>query len=81
LPGFDAIALNGMFAPAGTPASVISRLNRETLRVIGTADFKDKLVRVGIEAGGSSPEELGSTIKSEMAKMGKVIRDANIHGE
>lgn len=81
LPGFESGSLYGMFAPAKTPAAVINRLNRETVRVLNRADVKEKFLNVGAEVVGSSPQEFAATIRSEMARMGKVIRDAGIRVE
>ena len=56
-------------------------MNREMLRVLGGAEIREKLAGSGVEIVGSSPRELTATMKSEMARMGKVIRDAGIREE
>jgi tripartite-type tricarboxylate transporter receptor subunit TctC len=66
------------FAPAGTPAAIISRLNREIVQVLRRADIMEKFFSSGTEAIGSTPEELAAAMKKEMALMGKVIKDAGI---
>jgi tripartite-type tricarboxylate transporter receptor subunit TctC len=71
----------GMFAPAKTPAPFINRLNQELVRVLNRPDIKEKLFNAGLEAVGSSPEQLAATIKLELASMGKVIKDAGIRDE
>lgn len=81
LPGYEAVAVQGMFAPAGTPASIINRLHREIVQVLNSADVKEKLFNVGIEVVGSSPEQFAAMMKSDMAKWGKVIKDAGIRTE
>ncbi len=81
LPGFESGSLYGMFAPAKTPAAIINRLNQETVRVLNRANVKEKFLNVGVEVVGSSPQEFAATIRSEMARMGKVIRDAAIRVE
>ena len=58
--------------------AIINRLNQEIVRVLNTADVKEKFFNAGVEAVGSSPEEFAATIKSEMARVGKVIKDAGI---
>ena len=70
-----------MFAPAKTPATIINRLNREIVRVLNQADVKEKFFNAGAEAVGGSPDELAAKIKSEIARMGKVIKDAGIRAE
>ena len=79
LPGFEAGTIYGMFAPVKTPATIINRLNEEVVRVLNRADVKERLFNAGVQVVGSSPEKFTATMKSEMAKWGKVIKDANIH--
>ena len=67
-----------MFARAGTPATVINRLNQEVVRFLKTADVKQKFFDHGIEAVGSSPEDFAAAMKSDMARMGKVVEEAGI---
>ena len=78
VPGYDMEAVYCIFAPAKTPAAIINRLNQEIVRVLSQADVKEKLLAAGIEPLGSSPAELGALRQSDMAKMGKVIKDAGI---
>jgi len=81
LPGYEITAKAGVLAPAGTPAAIVNRLNQEMVRVLNQQDVKDKLFSLGVEAGGNSSEEFGAMMKSEMARMGKVIKDAGITAE
>lgn len=78
LPGYDAESLYAMFAPANTPAAIINRLNQETVRFLMLPDVKEKFLAAGLEPAGGTPEQLLATIKSDMAKWGKLIRDAGI---
>jgi tripartite-type tricarboxylate transporter receptor subunit TctC len=81
LPGFEAIGQTGIFAPAKTPAAVINRLNREIVRFLSRADVKERFLNFGEEVVASSPEQLAAIIKSDLAKWGKVIKDAGIKVE
>ncbi len=81
LPGYESIATNGLFAPAGTPSLVINRLNEEIVRVLNKPDVREKLFNVATEVVGNSPQQFAQHIKSEMARMGKVIKDAGIRDE
>lgn len=81
VPGYEAGGWGAVFAPAGTPAAIITRLNEEIVRVIETPDVRDRLINAGTEPVSGSPEALAATIKSEMAKWGKLIKDANIKAE
>ena len=78
LPGYDISARSGVLAPARTPMAIITRLNQEIVRVLNQADVKEKLFGLGVEAAPNSPEEYSAMIKTELEKLGKVIRDANI---
>ena len=78
LPGYASLAMSGMFAPARTPANVISRLNTEIAQVLKSAEGRQKLLNTGVEPVASSPEELAATMKAEIARMGKVIKAAGI---
>lgn len=78
LPGYESVSLNGMFAPARTPDPVIRQLNTEIVRIMKRPDVKEKLVAAGTDALATTPEEFAATIKSEMAKWGKLIREAGI---
>ena len=81
LPGYESVNIVGMFAPAGTPQAIINRLNQETVRVLNQADVKKKVLNSGVETVGSLPEECAAAMKSEMVRLGKVIKDAGIRAE
>lgn len=81
LPGYESTQMTGMFAPARTPATIISRLNQEVVRYLRTAEAKEKLFNSGTEAIGSLPEDFAITIKSDMARIGNVIKDAGIKAD
>ena len=79
VPGYEWISTIVMFAPARTPFALVSRLNREIVNVLNTGESRQRLFSSGAEVVASSPQELAARITSDMAKMGKVIRDAGIH--
>lgn len=78
VPGYEAGAATGFFAPARTPAAIIERLNRESLRLLARADVKAKFLATGAEATGSTPQQLANLVRTDSAKWSKVIRDAGI---
>ncbi len=78
VPGYEAVGRTGIWAPAKTPAAIIARLNQEIVRVLSLPDVKEKFLNAGVEVVGSSPEQFAATIKSEIAKMSKVIKDAGV---
>jgi tripartite-type tricarboxylate transporter receptor subunit TctC len=81
LPDFEAVTVNVMFAPAKTSLVLVALLNQEVVRVLNRTDVREKFSKGGIEIVGSSPEQLAATMKLDMARMGKVIKDAGIHAE
>jgi tripartite-type tricarboxylate transporter receptor subunit TctC len=81
IPGYESVTPFGVFATGRTPAAVVSRLNQEIVRVIRTDDVRKRFADAGVEVVGSTPEQLTSTIKAEMSRMGKVIKAAGIRSE
>jgi tripartite-type tricarboxylate transporter receptor subunit TctC len=81
LPGYDAASMIGVFAPAKTPMAIVNRLNLEIVKTVNRPDAKAKLFNAGMEIVGSSPAQSAAAIKADMARMGKVIKDAGIHAE
>ena len=78
VPEYESVSIFGAFAPAKTPAPIISRLNQEILLLLNKPDVKEKFLNSGVETVGSTPEQFAATIKSEVARLGKVIKDAGI---
>jgi len=78
LPGFEAEAVVGIFAPAKTPREIINRLNKEIALALNKADVKERLLRSGSEGVSSSPEHMGAIVTSEMAKWGALIKKLRI---
>ena len=78
LPGYESVAIYGMFAPAKTPRPLMDRLNREVLHILESGEIRERFFALGMETRGGSPGQLAATIASEMARMGKVIRAAGI---
>ena len=81
LPGYESATTVGMFAPARTRASLIARLHQDIVRLIYTPEVKEKFFNAGAEVVGNTPQQFAATVKSDMARLGKVIRDAGIRGE
>jgi tripartite-type tricarboxylate transporter receptor subunit TctC len=76
LPGYDLPVWYGIVAPAGTPREIVARLNGEILKVINTPDFRQRIEVDAVEPIGSTPEQLGDYIRSELAKWAKIVRDS-----
>ena len=79
LPGYEATSAGALLAPAGTPDAIVSRLNYEVVRFLGTPEAKERLFHAGSEVVGSSPDGLAAAMRAEMDRMRKVIKDAGIH--
>ena len=78
LAGYDSTGWFGVVAPAGTPATIIARLNAEITAALNDPEIKAILRNMGVEPAPSKPEEFESYIKSETVKWGRVIRNGNI---
>lgn len=80
LPGFEVELWLGLFAPAGLPREVLSRLNAETKKAIEQPDARAAFAKVGVEPRGTSPADAAAFIRAEHEKWGKVVRDAKLKG-
>ncbi|MGP0092074.1 MAG: Bug family tripartite tricarboxylate transporter substrate binding protein [Xanthobacteraceae bacterium] len=76
--GFDVTAWFGLFVPAGTPAAIIEKLHRETVKIMALPDVHDKLHAIGILPLGNTPTEFADVIKTETPYWAHVIKDAGI---
>ncbi len=81
VPGYEASAPSGVYAPAQTPPAIIDQLNKAIVAHLNKPAIKERLFKSGVEGVGNSPAEFGALMKSEMVRMGKVIKDAGIHEE
>jgi tripartite-type tricarboxylate transporter receptor subunit TctC len=81
LPGFESSLITGVYAPAGTPAAIVNRLNQEIVRVINVPDVRERFASLGIETVGSSPQELAAAMKAEITRSAKLINDAGIRAQ
>ncbi len=78
VPGYAHTAWNGMWAPAGTPKEIISRLNQALGRILEQPEVQERLRADGREPAYSTPEEFGRVIARDVAKWSKVVKDGNI---
>ena len=81
LKGYDANTNGGFLAPAGTPKVIIARLNAEINAALKLTDVRAKLESAGIEIKGGTPQDYAALIQSDLAKWGKVIKEAGIPAE
>jgi tripartite-type tricarboxylate transporter receptor subunit TctC len=78
IPGFEWDQWYGLFTPAKTPRGIVDRLSRETGRVLALPEIKERVVLRGSVAKPSTPEQFDKFVRSEVAKIGKAIRDGGI---
>ena len=81
VPGYEYVAMFGEFAPAGTPQPIVQRLSSEIQRCMQKPEVKEKFLAAGVESVGTTPERFAAIVKSEMAKWGKLIKDAGIRAD
>ena len=81
VPGYEVTQLVGIYVPAKTPAAIIRRLNQEIVRTLNQPDVKQRFFSEGADIIANSPEQVEATIKTEITKWSKVIKDAGIRAE
>jgi tripartite-type tricarboxylate transporter receptor subunit TctC len=74
LPGYEAIAWNGLLAPAGTPKEVIARLSAEVRKTLELPEIKERFAAQGFAAAWSSPEQYAAFLDNEVDKWAKVVK-------
>lgn len=74
LPGYEAVGWFGFAAPAATPKDVVNRLNKEIVRILNLPEVRERLLAIGAEPVGSSPEAFSKFVKAEMAKWGGIVK-------
>ncbi|NBR28555.1 MAG: hypothetical protein EBT83_09130 [Betaproteobacteria bacterium] len=78
LPGFEILGWYGMLAPLRTPKELIQKINGAVMQALKTAEVQEKLIALGAEAAGSSPEAYGTFLKKETDRWARLLREANI---
>jgi tripartite-type tricarboxylate transporter receptor subunit TctC len=78
LAGYEVTQWSGMFAPTGTPADIIKRVNAEVDKILHTPQVRERLAADGAQPGGGSPEKFAAFIKADIAKWTKVVKTAGL---
>jgi tripartite-type tricarboxylate transporter receptor subunit TctC len=81
VPGYEAVQMLGVFAPAKTPSAIIALLNSEIAAATQQRELKERLLGSGVEAASSSPDEFAAVIKRDMAKWSSLIRQTGMRAE
>jgi tripartite-type tricarboxylate transporter receptor subunit TctC len=78
VPGFEAVAWFGLFAPRGTPKEIVARIQKDVAEVVHTPDITQRLLDVGAEPGGQSSAEFDARIRAEIDQWIKIGRTVGI---
>jgi tripartite-type tricarboxylate transporter receptor subunit TctC len=81
LPGYEAVGITGVWVPIRTAPAIVGRINQEIVRVLKAPDVKERFLGAGAGSVGNTPEQFGSLIRAEIAKISKVIKDSGIRGK
>ena len=80
-PGVVMITWYGLFGPAGMPKTITDKWQQDVARALALPDLKERIESLAGEPGGNRPEEFGAYIKDQLAKMGKLVKDADVRAE
>ena len=78
VPGYHAVIWSGLLAPKNTPRPIIERLYKDTVRIVQAPEFKERLVQLGSDAVGSTPEQWAEFIRVEIDKWAKIAKMAGM---
>ncbi len=81
VPDLESDTLTGIVAPAGTPKEIVDRWRNEIAKAVQAPDVKQRLETLGFAPVADTPAEFGERLKTEMARWGKVVRDAKIKAD
>jgi tripartite-type tricarboxylate transporter receptor subunit TctC len=81
VPGFEMSSWLGFFAPAGTPAPLMTRINEAMVKVLTTDAVKEKLATLGLAVAPSTPAELAAVVREGLTVRGELVKAANIQAE
>jgi tripartite-type tricarboxylate transporter receptor subunit TctC len=81
VPGYDVGVWFGVLTVAGTPREIVQRLNTEIVKVLTSAEVRERFGRLGVDVVAGTPEQFSQFLKSEVARWAKVVQDANIKAD
>ena len=82
IPGFDTATWSGLYVPAGTPRDLVKRIHGDVYKIMHAPEFKKRMLQQGIDqSDADTPEKHAAFLKSELARWGKVIQDADVRVE
>ena len=80
-PDYEINSWQGVFAPARTPADVVTKLNREIVRILASPDVRQRLMSEGAEPIGSAPGQFDAYVNAEIAKWAKVVKESGAQAD
>jgi len=81
LPGYEAVGWFGLLAPAATPKATVAKLSADANRVLAMRDVREKMLGLGAEPAGNTPEEFASFVRGDQAKWSRLMKEAGITPE
>ena len=81
LKGYELVGWNGMFVPAGTPATIVNKLHGGVVAALALPDVKERLAILGADGVGDTPQHFAAFIKADIVKWAKVVKAAGIKVE
>lgn len=81
VPGYEFVSWNGVHVPAATPKERIRLIQAAIVRALAAPDVRERMFKLGLEVVGSTPEQLAELVRSDIAKWGRVIREAGVRAD
>jgi len=81
VPGYESTTWFGPLAPAKTPKDIIVKINTQLMQTLQSPDVRERFAAEGIEALGGTPDQFAEYIRSEIARWGRVIKEAGVRPE
>jgi tripartite-type tricarboxylate transporter receptor subunit TctC len=76
IPGLYANAWYGLFAPAGTPKEIVTKLNTEIIKLMDNPEMRERLVGLGVEAAPGTPDQLATLLRDDLVRWSKIVKDS-----
>jgi tripartite-type tricarboxylate transporter receptor subunit TctC len=81
VPGYDVSVWFGVLTVAGTPRAIVSRLNSEMVKILTSAEIRERFGKMGVDVVAGTPEHFSGFLRSEVERWAKVVRDAGIKAD
>ena len=76
LPGFETGSFQGVVGPSGIPRETLAKLNTELIKVLTSAEMKERFAKQGTEVRTGTPESLGDWLRTEQARFARVVKES-----